>query len=830
MEASLKSLPPRRFVVATRAQADVHPSGEAIALDPWLAELALVAHIEMPPPDRASELLAWLCALRLQNLPLSLSHRQAEEAAPAVIETFENVLAQGCVVSRARALKHLAEGLRALPRPAAERLLPVTLQYVHAVQDHVVPVLVALEQTLNLHGEGLEIRLPLLEYPTIEERARDPFERLADDWTRALEIAPTFDMAGHAEDAFEQCTVLRVQSLIDSARATREQVVRWLNEGIALDQILVVVPSLQSTTLPLLLELLHDLPCADPRGTPVRGSETCRVVLGVLRSLLPTGIAGDLAELLRSHVVGTAFDTRPMVLSAIRASRAVIGSPLQTLARKTEAPCTRLEFVQWVRDAIEVLGLARRVDLGALHTFRKDGKLTALERAELDVLVQESRAFRALQEALSGIEHATRRLKLERETLPLRIHLQELELSIPEYVRLPVASEGATLRIVSADVALGLEATHVVLVDAAVETLRSEQDAEAFADARLVSALTLCHAAERALLVSLDTTETVHPLVPTGPTRYRFRPERGAPDPRATREQAREGFFMNEKRSEGAAVPSPRIQPWLQAPLSVTHAERYVQCAFRGLASHVFRGKDIESEEHFATALEEGTALHSLLAEVFVAFRSDLRTRTHSSEVLQERAAAFLEKRVHAANVVSPEFGQGALSSVQKRELVDTALAIFSQALADETWTFDAAEVPFGVGQVHAEIQLGAFVLEGRVDRIDRSGDQLRVVDYKLRNVPEKRHLGERSVQVPIYMHALSVSGRPASGAYLARNKLRELGPGETVDASLEAVTSALVRVSAGDIAPRPVHPDVCTSCSLDGVCRKPLFAVEEDE
>jgi RecB family exonuclease len=723
-------------------------------------------------------------------------------------------------VSQAEANHRLAEAIGArAPEQVASALgaTYLVLEHVFDVPESAAKVLRALDQRLGALGGGVQVRLPLVEYEQITERARDPFERLADDWTRQLEAAPVFSVVGTSDAAFANCRNVRLSSALDVARCAREKVEAWLTQGVPLDAICIVVPSMGSDFVGVLVEQLADL------GALVHDADVVRVLMQVLRAFLPTGLAAELAAALRSHVVGAAFDPHALVRAAVQTERAlaVLGGPLWTLWQRLAVPSTRIAFFESVEQMVTLLGFAQRVDQGALRTFRKDGKLTAVERAELQVLVRESRAFRVLEAMLEEAKAAARALDLDAELLTLREHLKEVQLLLPAFVRLPVAAEASSLRIALS--AQGLGASHVILVDATEEAYGAPAGEAPFRDARLVSALSLCHESTSVYLLSVHSQDGATLLVPGAESEpYVYRYVRGASDERAEMEVAREGYFMDEKRSRGGMrVDAQSMAPWFAAPLSVTHAERYAQCEVRGLVPHVFRGKDVALDEHLPSALDEGTELHAMLARLFTHFRDALASPSRDPQALMLAARQLL-------------LSSGtSLASLHIRELEETALRFFAEALLEPSWCFESAEVAFGAGKALQGAEVDGVHIEGRIDRIDsaRDGKSLRVIDYKLRSVPDKRHLGERSLQVPIYMQVLQrARGLPVYGAYLAKGKQRELAPGEKVSESMESLANSLAHVRAGDLGPRPVHAEVCTTCAFDGVCRKPRFAVEQDE
>jgi RecB family exonuclease len=820
VETSLKHA--LRLVVQTRAQADVHANPGAIAFEPWRLDLEQKLLPNLARANPVCEQLAWFATLRAAGLPIALVY----EDTPALHAAHDAMLLAAGFVSKAEANRKLAEALQASTSEDIARLLGCTdviLEHVFEVPEHAVPVLVALDERLGACGGGVRLRLPLVEYAQLTERARDPFERLADDWTRKLEAAPEFTVIGTSAATFDNCRNVRLSNALELARCARAKIEQWLAQGVPLDAICIVVPSTHSALVDSLVAQLAHLGALDPRGTPVHGAEVFQVLSQVLRAFLPTGLSSELAAALRAHVVAAAFDTHALIRAAVQTERALLtlGGPLHALWQRLAQPTTRAVFLQSVQELVELLGFAARVDQGALKTFRKDGALSAVERAELLVLVRESRAFRVLETTLEQASSAIRALLLDTQVLSLREHVKEFELLVPAFQRLPVAAEASSLRITLS--AQGLGVTHAILVDATEEAYGTLEGEAPFRDARLVSALALCHEASALFLLSVHSQDGATLLLPQAASEpYTYVYPRGSDDPRAPLEAAREGYFMDEKRSRGGArVDAGAIEPWFAAPLSVTHAERYAQCEIRGLVPHVFRAQDVKLDEHLPSALVEGTELHALLARLFTHFRDDLSAPSRNADALMQEARQLL-------------LSEGtSLSSLHARELEETALSFFAMALADPAWIFESAEIAFGEGKALHGAELSGVRIEGRIDRIDRArdGKSLRVIDYKLRSVPEKRHLGERNLQVPLYMHVLEAArGLPVLGAYLAKGKQRNLEPREKVLESLQQLGDSLARIRAGDLGPRPVHADLCVQCSFDGVCRKPRFAVEEDE
>ncbi len=143
------------------------------------------------------------------------------------------------------------------------------------------------------------------------------------------------------------------------------------------------------------------------------------------------------------------------------------------------------------------------------------------------------------------------------------------------------------------------------------------------------------------------------------------------------------------------------------------------------------------------------------------------------------------------------------------------------------------------VAQTEAPVQrrLGGVTLEGRIDRLDRAGeDGLAVLDYKT-GKPASRARIESGEDVQIASYALGV-GEPVSAVHYVgldprgtRTSGISDGPAlagltAAVGARLEASFAAL---SEG--APMPAWPGPrCAVCEAKGVCRQPVWRLDVDE
>jgi RecB family exonuclease len=120
--------------------------------------------------------------------------------------------------------------------------------------------------------------------------------------------------------------------------------------------------------------------------------------------------------------------------------------------------------------------------------------------------------------------------------------------------------------------------------------------------------------------------------------------------------------------------------------------------------------------------------------------------------------------------------------------------------------------------------------VSGRVDRIDRTPDGVRLVDYKLGS---GRPLGARDaelqptldLQLPLYVDVAAPQHAPgervAGAAYLSLRKMTELAADPPAAAELDDLFERVRSSLRAGFFPVEPHPSLCGRCDLALVCRK---------
>jgi len=366
--------------------------------------------------------------------------------------------------------------------------------------------------------------------------------------------------------------------------------------------------------------------------------------------------------------------------------------------------------------------------------------------------------------------------------------------------------------------------------------------------------------AMRSLFVD-DVCDLFHDTLPE--RRIRGRVEQGAR--RSPARPAPDG----DPRRGGAGAIAPLRDPELLAELgarawSPSSLGLWISCPVRWLVERLLGAEDLDPD---AEPLARGGLAHAALRHTLEGLRRETgsarltparlgRARELLARALEENEAAF-------SLSAAPERRPGARRRLRvdlERYLEHAAAGAAEGSDAQGALEPGYLELEFGLappgdggeadeathGQLPAFGLGGGVMLRGRVDRVDvnRYGEAV-IYDYKGRNVwPAAKWLGERDLQVALYMRALDsllgvrvVGGfyQPLSGGDLRARGVLEAGagvqlecvgdderePGE-VHALLDDVVAAALRAAAqagrGELEPRP------RTCAFQGGCKYPAI------
>jgi RecB family exonuclease len=256
-----------------------------------------------------------------------------------------------------------------------------------------------------------------------------------------------------------------------------------------------------------------------------------------------------------------------------------------------------------------------------------------------------------------------------------------------------------------------------------------------------------------------------------------------------------------------------------------------MDCAFLGFSSIVLRATRDEIVGDALGVRERGVLIHVAVAEALAAIAG--RLDAAESELLPVALAAA--ERALSAH------GGSTLRGAALRMALSDVRSFVRWSLANRDLSFREAEKGFGDGEAWPALQLGAYRVSGRLDRLDVSSDgrRVRVIDYKSGSPPspKERHTLQGWLYARKAADELGVSEVQSLYLGLKRRvaKPREIfnGPPDSpvLAERLQSAEQALINLRSGKVAAAPTRPGKCERCDVRELCRRPLSApVGEDE
>lgn len=251
-----------------------------------------------------------------------------------------------------------------------------------------------------------------------------------------------------------------------------------------------------------------------------------------------------------------------------------------------------------------------------------------------------------------------------------------------------------------------------------------------------------------------------------------------------------------------------------------TLIEGYFACPYRNFAERGLRLQ--RQEEKSVRALDAGNYMHELLRLLAPAIARlpdipacEAFMRARAEELLSAPPYCYLA-----------DTGAGSFAA---RALVEEAVVIGRQVFEQvkgSAYTVAAAEQSFGypgspIGGIPLRAGGRTYTVAGKIDRIDRSGEYVRVVDYKTGRMqvkPTDYYTG-RKLQLELYLSAASAGGKPA-GAYYFPARVGFVPPEEKAPFRMEGFTAAeeeIVRLSEPALQAGEESRFIAAKCATGG-------------
>ena len=259
-------------------------------------------------------------------------------------------------------------------------------------------------------------------------------------------------------------------------------------------------------------------------------------------------------------------------------------------------------------------------------------------------------------------------------------------------------------------------------------------------------------------------------------------------------------------------------------------------CPFRAFARHRLRARELDAPEEGLDAMERGILIHRLMEEIWKEAKTSAALDTDLTPIIRRAAAtAVAELKI-----------EGRFADLERARLA---------RLAEEWLLEERKRKPFEVVKTEEEAvrPVGALMLKGRIDRMDRLADGTHVlIDYKTgSSATPKAWRGERpdEPQLPFYALTGGEDVKAVAFAKVRPGQMRFMGyaedklalPKVTHFANWQelvaewraGLTNLADGFASGDARVDPKNGiKTCANCDLHTLCRvhEKLSALEGEE
>jgi ATP-dependent helicase/nuclease subunit B len=305
----------------------------------------------------------------------------------------------------------------------------------------------------------------------------------------------------------------------------------------------------------------------------------------------------------------------------------------------------------------------------------------------------------------------------------------------------------------------------------------------------------------RALAADLDLLDLAHRLV-------HDRPLVGAADP----------VVAPEAEALGTPVPAPVVPPALR-PTAITAYgyEALVACPYQFFVRFVLGLEAVQTVQESMEKRDYGQFVHAVLERFHARY-------PEVGGADPQAMRALLEQLSHS---VFESLGYHGFS---ERAWLLRWCARLPDYLRWQA-AREAAGWRYGSGEQSARRELplddGAMLsLKGRLDRVDRRGAEVAVLDYKTRDLDRLRRQAKDPEDVQLAFYTALMDGTVSEAAYVALDGERldsaaVADPVAHAQAQLERLGGLFARIGAGAPMVANGAGPVCDWCDARGVCRK---------
>lgn len=199
---------------------------------------------------------------------------------------------------------------------------------------------------------------------------------------------------------------------------------------------------------------------------------------------------------------------------------------------------------------------------------------------------------------------------------------------------------------------------------------------------------------------------------------------------------------------------------------SPTKLECYIACPRKFFFDYVLKLSELEIPEDHLTSLEKGSLIHTVLEKFYTERLQKCQGRIRINEVLtsSDRIKEIAQNQFHSLGTGFEVARQQLADILGRPEIDDPGIAyLFSKREAEIAPDIQPLHLEWRFGQKQTDRELllqdaegQPLYLEGKIDRIDRCGDELIIWDYKTGKLPQAKEINNLTrIQVGLYLLAI---------------------------------------------------------------------------
>jgi ATP-dependent helicase/nuclease subunit B len=182
--------------------------------------------------------------------------------------------------------------------------------------------------------------------------------------------------------------------------------------------------------------------------------------------------------------------------------------------------------------------------------------------------------------------------------------------------------------------------------------------------------------------------------------------------------------------------------------ISVTALKRYLECPFRFFLENVMNMQEVDTRKSEMDAMDYGTFAHSALEPLMQ--NPDILSPEEIQQMVVDSLDRVIEQR-YGKNLSAP-------LQIQRHTLEQRlrAMALHEAEIRTDGWRTVLAEEK-------VTLEINGVTISGQIDRIDRRGNEFRVLDYKTADseqIPEKQLFTSARDHTPEYARITDEHGK----------------------------------------------------------------------